>query len=145
MGTINTLTPYNYGAPLTDKLLGDAFTVVKSVYDNMEYVQAVGAALLLSTVGTPLLVQRAVVEQGTSGNAGVTVVIPFTDLDVDYTKILSSSAMITGASGDQYYGDSGYFTAKVTSAGLSLTMAGGAPSEVTAKPVQWFFIYEVDV
>jgi hypothetical protein len=128
---------------MVDKLLGDAFIIVKEVRDKLTVIEAVGEALTDTEIGAPLLTQRHVTLEGSTGNAGATTVIPFENVDIDYAKIVSSSVRILGTDDSYYFADSGYFTAKVTETGLSITLKGDAPVEVRNTAAQWFFIYEV--
>lgn len=131
-----------FSAPLVDKMVGDAYPRLKFIYDNMQEILTVAAALQLSTAGAPLLVQRCYSETGGTGDPGEELLIPFTDLDIDYTKILASHACVIGNnSGDRYYGDSGVFTAIVRDDGLWIKLSETAPIETTFAVVEWFFIY----
>lgn len=141
MGLLPAVNPFG-STPIVDQMIGDAYPIVKHVSDNMDMVSAVGGALLQSNVGSPLLVQRGVVQQATTGNLGATVVTDFDDLDVDFTKILSSHVCIIGTStGTRYFSDSGIFTATVDHLGVHISLESFAPSECANAIVQWFFIY----
>lgn len=142
MGMITTLDPYGGKPPIVDKMIGDAYDTVKHVYDHMEDVFAVAAAVKSSNVGEPLLVQRGLLQTGATGLAGATIEIDFEDLGVVHTNILASHVRIIGnTSGELFFADSGYFTSKITSRGLSLTLDAAAPLEVRQAILQWFYIY----
>ena len=141
MTLIGSLNPYSHTAPLVDKLIGDAYDVVKEVYDNMEYVVAVGASIRASNVGEPLMLQRIVETTGATGAAGATVVITFDDLDLDYTKIIDSYVTILGSDGVLYLANSNMFSHTISAAGMSLTLVGGAPAAIQNATLKWYIIY----
>jgi hypothetical protein len=127
---------------LIDKMIGDAYPVVKNVYDNMPLVFAVGTALTDSNVGDPLLVQRALIQTGASPVAGATDTIDFSDVSIDYTKILGSSVRILGkTSGALYFEGAGHFSYTIDALGLHLTLPADAPQDIQQALVQWFLIY----
>ena len=144
MGLVRSLNPFNYGNLLVDKMVGDAFPIVKKVYDNMDKIHQVAGALSGSVIGEPMLLQRAILEEGTTGNANTTSVIEFTDVDTNYLNILNSSVRILGDSGKLYFNDSGYFTYYVDNIGLHLTLKVDAPADVQTAIVQWFIVYGGD-
>jgi hypothetical protein len=45
MGTSSFLSPYGDGAPIVDKLIGDAYTTVRTVAENLEQVKHISANL----------------------------------------------------------------------------------------------------
>jgi hypothetical protein len=143
MASRPAINPYGGLTQLSDRLIGDAFPVIKEVYDNMASITAIGAALTGSVVGAPLLTQRCIKEYGGVGALGSTIVIPFTDVDLDLARVLSSSVKIIGNDGALYFADSGVFTARVTTIGLALTLKADAPVACSNALVEWFIVYGV--
>lgn len=133
--------PYGGLTGMVDRMIGDAYPVLKALYDEMPLLKAVALAITSTGVGAPMLTKRAVVASGATGLAGSTVIIDFPDLDMTLDKILDSTVKIVGNDGALYFADSGYFTTKITAAGLSLTLNSGAPLAVSEAIVQWFVIY----
>lgn len=137
----SSCTPFN-PAQLTDRMIGDAFPIVKNVYDNMTYVKALGLALSASSVGSPLLKERVVTVSGGTGALGSTITVPFDDLDMVLSKIKTSSVKIIGTDGALYFEDSGVYSTKITTAGLVFTLKSNAPAACANAIIEWFMIYE---
>ena len=133
--------PYGGLTTMVDRLIGDAYPVVRKVYDSMPFIQTVAVALNETNIGSPLLVQRGIVASGATGLPDTTVVIDFPNLDMQLGGILNSHVRITGNDGALYFSDCGWFTTKITSAGLHLTLKAGAPSYLVQALVEWFVIY----
>lgn len=143
MGLVTPFNPYTGTPKLVDDMIGDAYDVVKHVYDNMVPIYAVAAAVLPSTIGQPFLAQRAILQSGASGTkGGPAVVIDFEDLDIVSANILASHVSIVGnVTGTRYFYDSGIFTAKVTNLGLSVSLLSSAPVECELAILHWFMVY----
>lgn len=142
MALVPAINPFTATAPLVDKMIGDAYDVVKEVYDNMELVQAVGSSIAQSTIGEPLLVQRALTQTGiTHANVNGSVTVELPDLAMDHKLILASHVAIEGASGKMYFADSGQFTATVDTNGLTLVMSATALADARSAAFTWFIIY----
>lgn len=133
--------PYGGLTGLTDRLIGDAYPIVKEVHDKLALIQTVAVALNDTNIGAPFLMQRAVIGDGATGLAGATTLIDFPNLDMTLSGILDSRVRILGNDNALYFGDSGYFTSKVTADGLSITLKADAPAAVIEAVVQWFVIY----
>lgn len=141
MGIQSSMNPFGGLTLMSDRLIGDAYPVIKSLYDNMAMLTAIGAALTPSNIGSPLLTQRAVLGEGGTGVPGSTVVIDFPNLDMQLLKIIDSNVRILGNDGALYFSDCGHFTSKVTDQGLALTLKGTAPEALSEALVQWFIVY----
>lgn len=142
MSSQPALNPYGGGTALVDRLIGDAYPVVKNVYDNMEYVKAVGEAIKSTSVGEPFVALRRVTVSGGSGGLGTTNTVPFDDLDMTLDKIISSSVKIIGTDGAMYFEDSGAYSSKVTNLGLVFSLKSTAPAACANAVLEWFMIYE---
>lgn len=138
---IGPANPFGHTTPLVDKMIGDAYDIVKVVYDNMPYIVAVGASLSTSVIGQPLLLQRIVETTGVSGTAGQTVVIPFDDLDLDYTKIIDSYVTLLGSDGVLYVGNSAEFRHNIGPDGMRFTLDSAAGAALQNATVKWYVIY----
>lgn len=143
MGAIGSTNPFGRPTQMVDKLIGDAYPVVKTVYDHMEFIHLVAANLQQSTVGVPLLVQRGVLLHGSVTTSGPTE-IEFTDMDLNYLNILSCSVRLQSLDNKLYFSDSGYFTYSVTSTGIELELTDNAPSSLEEAIVQCFIVYGAD-
>lgn len=142
MGLVAPHNPFGRTAPMVDKLIGDAFDIVKEVHDNLDYIKAVADTLMISVVGQPLLAQRALFsDEGFAPLAGESTVIDFPDVSINYKAILASHVIIEGSDGNRYFADGGFFTAYVAADGLHLSLKSNAPGALQEAPVSWFIIY----
>lgn len=142
MSTGSVNNPYGRATPMIDKLLGDAFPIVKLVADNLELVTAVAEALMNSIVGDPIITQRSIILDGVTSDKSVATEILFDDPNIDYKNILVSSVRVEGISHKLYFSDCGYFTSYVDADGLHLTLNTDAPDDLVDCVVQWSIIYK---
>lgn len=133
--------PYGGLTNMVDRMIGDAYPVVKKVYDSMPFIQSVAVAINETKIGAPLLVQRGIIGYGATGLLGATTNIDFPDLDMKPSGVLSSYVKIIGTDDAHYFGDSGHFTTKIDNLGLHLTLKDTAPVVLSLAQVEWFIIY----
>lgn len=138
--------PFGGFNPLIDKTIGNSFQTVKYVADYCKDIRYVAENMedVYIVAQNMKSIKENTFVTGTTGISGSSVIVPL-PTQVDLTKILVSNVVIRSAlTGDVYDSSFGYFTCRIASDGLHLTLDGAAPSSVQNSPFVWFLIYNVE-
>lgn len=125
MRTVND--PQGGHVPLVDKMIGNAYEVVKHVAMNMKYIRHVSNNLeAIFDVSTQLkALQAQTTITGVAGNANVAVNLK---TGVDAKTITAANVQITGSDGAIYFPGQNTFSFYVLGTDLVITTALGAPA-----------------
>lgn len=137
MRTVND--PCSSRAPLVDKLIGNAYEIVKYVAMNLTTIRYVAENMeLVHQVGTNL--KQTAVLNGTTGIAGATVSVAL-PTGVTAGQVIGSQVMIQTSEGDLYGDNSGHFTSNIQGGMLRLTLGMSAPAGLQSASFRWFLTY----
>ena len=142
-GSGNICDPYDgrQHATLIDKMIGNAYEVVKYVARHLNEIKYVALNMaLVNTVAEEL--RKASVVVSNVGGLGATVVLPFPD-QATVDNVVASSVLVKLANGVLLGSDSGIFTTAIAANGISITLKSDAPAEAVGGQVRWFLTYGV--
>lgn len=124
---------------LIDKMIGNAFDVVRYVAEHLNVIRYVAANMEdIYQVATNL--KRSVLIYNTTGEANTTKSVALPE-GVTQAMVVASSVLVQDANGDLFGSDSGYFTATIQSGALRVFLKPGAPANLENAVIRWFLTY----
>lgn len=126
---------------LIDKMIGNAYDVVKYVARHLDVIRYVATNMEnIYVVATNL--KRSVLVISETGLANTTKSVALPE-GVTPAMVVASSVLVQDANGDLFGSDSGYFTASIQSGALRLFLKPDAPANLENAVIRWFLTYGV--
>lgn len=138
MGIRTSTDPYGGKEPLVDKLIGNAYQVVRLVAENLGFIRYVAHNMeAVQKVAEDLSATTTLFAPApTVANNAVLVPYP---VGVTQSRVLSSSVMILGTDGHLYGAE--IFVSSLSRAGLVVTLGPG--SALIGGQIRWHLTYGV--
>lgn len=131
----------NGHASLVDKMIGNAYEVVRYVARHLDMIRYVGTNMeMVHEVASNLKTNGLVLGSVLGLNETASVPLPE---GVTQEMVLSSSVMLVDLDGSLYGADSGYFTASIQTGALRVHLKPTAPLQLENAVVRWFLTYGV--
>lgn len=131
----------NGHASLVDKMIGNAYEVVRYVAKHLDMIRYVGSNMEnIHEIATNLKTNGLVLGTVLGLNETASIAIPE---GVSQASILSSSVMLVDLDGSLYGPDSGYFSASIQTGALRVFLHPDAPLQLENAVVRWFLTYGV--
>ena len=137
MGMRTVHDSYAGDTPLVDKMLGNAFTTVQEVADNLDEIRYLAANLAaIIALAESASAEHIITVRGVVGALGstTTVVLP---TGVTVGNINSSTVLLSTPGGTVYSSDSNVFTADIISGSLYLNLLADAPAGAAGSAFCW--------
>lgn len=131
------LSDFGSADSIVDRRIGTAFQYVQVVANNIKEVKYV--AHYMESIA---LIAANFANEVTTNIAGMTLVNPLVavlpfPLGVDISMVKASDVLVQGIDGDLYMAGANTFSVKISTDGLSLTLAGSAPSNLESAQIMW--------
>lgn len=134
MNMRQTHDPYGGDTPLVDKMIGNAYSVVRFVAINMCYIKDLAAKLTNPNTVLPVVVTGRAPAVGTSVNIPITVPL---------TSIVSGSMVLTDAYGDVFIPDGVNLKLSFSGSNAVVTLGPSAPLAYSGAVVKIMISYNV--
>jgi len=143
MGMRNSQDPYGSHASLVDRVIGNAYEVVKAVYlrlGEIGYIASNMEAVVITAKNLPDT--STVMVPGRLGQRGERVEIAMSS-KVTMDTLVASSVMILDAAGNAYQDGNGNFLFSIKNGKLIIKLMSDAPTTMVSAEVRWLITYRI--